>query len=98
MDPQYEALHVQHAYEYRNSTHWPKHLLIHYSWKHVPQVHGELGLMVLFVVCFAVGSVSMLLGVGDYFGKLGEFVETVLADEAAAKQSKSGPSSSGKAE
>ena len=35
--------------EFRNSSHWPKHVLVHYSWREVSEVDSVAGLYVLFL-------------------------------------------------
>ena len=37
------------AQEFRNSSHWPKHVLVHYSWREVSEVDSVAGLYVLFL-------------------------------------------------
>ena len=41
--------HAPRAQEFRNSSHWPKHVLVHYSWREVSEVDSVAGLYVLFL-------------------------------------------------
>jgi hypothetical protein len=44
------ALRLKHPpQEFRNSSHWPKHVLVHYSWREVSEVDSVAGLYVLFL-------------------------------------------------
>ena len=42
--------HLPRAQEFRNETHWPKHLLVHYHWAEVAPVDGVAGLYALFAL------------------------------------------------
>ena len=36
--------------EFQNATHWPKHLLVHYTWKHTNPVNATGGLYLVFLL------------------------------------------------
>ena len=35
--------------EFQNATHWPKHLLVQYSWKHTNPINATAGLYLIFI-------------------------------------------------
>lgn len=43
--------HYQLMEEFRNATHWPKHLLVQYSWQVEQEVDALGGLYVVFAIC-----------------------------------------------
>ena len=43
--------HHQLMDEFRNATHWPKHLLVQYSWQVEQEVDALGGLYVVFAIC-----------------------------------------------
>lgn len=47
----YLYAHHQLLDEFRNATHWPKHLLVQYSWQVEQEVDALSGLYVVFAVC-----------------------------------------------
>jgi hypothetical protein len=47
--------------EFRNDTHWPKHVLVHYRWVEVADVDSVAGLYALFVIGAAHGSACSAL-------------------------------------
>ncbi len=47
----YLYAHHQLLDEFRNATHWPKHLLVQYSWQAEQEVDALSGLYVVFAVC-----------------------------------------------
>ena len=51
--PAYLYAHHQLLDEFRNATHWPKHLLIQYSFALAPTVDALAGLYVVFILCAA---------------------------------------------
>ncbi len=49
--PEYQARHPVLVSELRNLTHWPKHVLVHYTFHTHNDVDFDRGLMLLFPVC-----------------------------------------------
>lgn len=49
--PAYLYAHHQLLEEFRNASHWPKHLLIQYSFALAPTVDALAGLYVVFILC-----------------------------------------------
>jgi hypothetical protein len=49
--PAYLYAHHQLLQEFRNASHWPKHLLIQYSFRLAPSEDALSGLYVTFVLC-----------------------------------------------
>ena len=47
----YLYAHHQLLDEFRNATHWPKHLLVQYAWQVEQEVDALPGLYVVFAVC-----------------------------------------------
>ena len=47
----YLYAHHQLLDEFRNATHWPKHLLVQYSWQVEQEVDALSGLYVVFAIC-----------------------------------------------
>ena len=47
----YLYAHHQLLDEFRNATHWPKHLLVQYSWQAEQEVDALSALYVVFAVC-----------------------------------------------
>ena len=47
----YLYAHHQLLEEFRNGTHWPKHLLVQYAWQVEQEVDALSGLYVVFAVC-----------------------------------------------
>jgi len=47
----YLYAHHQLLDEFRNATHWPKHLLVQYSWQAEQEVDALSGLYVVFAIC-----------------------------------------------
>ena len=47
----YLYAHHQLLDEFRNGTHWPKHLLVQYAWQVEQEVDALSGLYVVFAVC-----------------------------------------------
>ena len=47
----YLYAHHQLLDEFRNATHWPKHLLVQYAWQVEQEVDALSGLYVVFAVC-----------------------------------------------
>ena len=51
MSKAYLYAHHQLLDEFKNATHWPKHLLVQYSWEAEQEVDALSGLYVVFAVC-----------------------------------------------
>ena len=47
LDPEDQGRHPGAVQEFRNATHWPKHLLVHYVWRERKEEDEERGLLVL---------------------------------------------------
>ncbi|EFN54175.1 hypothetical protein CHLNCDRAFT_17489, partial [Chlorella variabilis] len=48
LDEEDQAQHAPLVREFLNATHWPKHLLVHYTWHTRHEEDEEAGLLVLF--------------------------------------------------
>ena len=56
--PSYLVLHSELIAEFRNDTHWPKHVLVHYHWRDSSLVDDVLGLYLLLglgLACSTIG-------------------------------------------
>ena len=51
MSKAYLYAHHQLLDEFRNATHWPKHLLVQYAWQVEQEVDALSGLYMVFAVC-----------------------------------------------
>lgn len=75
--------HKEIVEEFRNTTHWPKHLLVYYHWKTAHEVDTDKGLLVLFSTGIVV---TALLGLGvvqAYKRKLATFLADVTGEGVA---------------
>lgn len=68
---------------FANATHWPKHLVVSYHWRHVREVDAEWGLMVLFGTGLLSMLVSLLAMARSYHDKLRAFMEELASDPLA---------------
>lgn len=72
------------ADDFSKAEQWPKHLIVHYSWRTRHEVDANRGLTVMF----ATGAAAMLLVVGSvvrtYQRQLRQFVEDVAGDGGGA--------------
>ena len=50
LSSQYLREHQSILMEFQNATHWPKHLLVHYTWKHTNPVNATGGLYLVFLL------------------------------------------------
>ena len=50
MNPEYVRDHQQILREFQNATIWPKHLLVHYTWKHTNPINVNLGLYLVLIL------------------------------------------------
>ena len=50
LSSQYLREHQSLLMEFQNATHWPKHLLVHYTWKHTNPVDATGGLYLVFLL------------------------------------------------
>lgn len=48
--PDYLMEHEVLLREFVNATLWPKHLLVHYSWKQISPIHTNAGLYLVFLL------------------------------------------------
>jgi len=50
VDSEYLREHHQMLREFANATLWPKHLLVHYTWKHNNPINTNAGLYLIFIL------------------------------------------------
>ena len=50
MSSEYLREHQTILREFQNATLWPKHLLVHYTWKHTGRIHVTGGLYLIFTL------------------------------------------------
>ncbi len=80
----YAAAHGETVEHFRNATHWPKLLLVKYTWQERHLVRVDRGLLVVTAIGVLVGAylmIQILSGAGD---KLSLFVEDVAYNYAGA--------------
>lgn len=80
MDPADQREHGVLVRDFLNATHWPKHLLVHYSWRVEHEEDEARGLLVLFA---AGAAAALLLGLNvarTYQDKLRAFLADVAGD------------------
>lgn len=76
--PEDQADHRMLVEEFRNASHWPKHLLVSYSWTSRHEVDAQRGLLVLFVAGASAALLATLSAARTHRSKLKQF----LADMA----------------
>ncbi|PSC71398.1 ATP-dependent helicase deoxyribonuclease subunit B [Micractinium conductrix] len=80
LDAEDQRDHAPLVKEFLNATHWPKHLLVHYTWRTQLDEDEESGLLVLFS---AGAFVALLLGLNvarTYRDKLAAFLADVAGE------------------
>ncbi|KAL4859320.1 hypothetical protein ACK3TF_001057 [Chlorella vulgaris] len=81
LDDADQKQHAAMVNDFLNATHWPKHLLVHYTWHTRHEEDEEAGLLVLF----SAGAVAaLLLGLNvarTYQEKLRQFLADVTGDQ-----------------
>jgi len=50
VNSEYLKEHHQLLREFANATLWPKHLLVHYTWKHNNPINTNAGLYLIFIL------------------------------------------------
>lgn len=76
----YLSMHHGLVEEYRNASHWPKHLLVKYMWVNHDEVDETRGLMVLLfggMITLTMALVGVLVTYKDKFSVLIQDVATV---------------------
>jgi len=69
--------------EFSNTTHWPKHILLHYAWRSQPDVSLQPGLYVMLSVGLLVALLVSLNNLAGLQGKLQAFLRDVVGDTDA---------------
>mmetsp|Transcript_29464 Transcript_29464/g.83099 ORF Transcript_29464/g.83099 Transcript_29464/m.83099 type:complete len:241 (-) Transcript_29464:66-788(-) len=75
--------HKQLDEEFRNATHWPKHLLVRYRWTTISEVDVDNGLYVLFGSGLLVTAIVAFSVARTYQAKLTQFLSDMAAEEFA---------------
>ncbi|KAJ9523454.1 hypothetical protein QJQ45_005347 [Haematococcus lacustris] len=94
----YQHKHMQLVQEFRNASHWPKHLLVRYHFETHNEVDLNRGLAVLFIAglfSFLILSVTAVAGSSD---KVAAFLAEVTAEDSMAVGRSSARGSMAKAE
>eukprot|EP00891_Asterochloris_glomerata_P007610 jgi/Astpho2/7610/e_gw1.00115.120.1_t len=82
--PAYLQQHALLVEEFRNSTHWPKHLLVRYQWVNVSPVEALKGLYVVSGAGILASMVIILSVIFTYQEKLQQFMAEIAGDDTAA--------------
>ncbi|GMH35844.1 hypothetical protein BSKO_03712 [Bryopsis sp. KO-2023] len=77
----YLGAHERLVEEYANATHWPKHVMIKYTWENLDQVDADRGLMVLLYGGLMALTVAMFGVVVSYKDKFTEFIREVAIEQ-----------------
>lgn len=80
---EYQARHPVLVSELRNLTHWPKHVLVHYTFHTHNDVDFDRGLMLLFPVCLLVFVLLCVNALRGLQPKLAQFLADVTAETDA---------------
>eukprot|EP00899_Mesostigma_viride_P027498 jgi/Mesvir1/7933/Mv11855-RA.1 len=76
----YAALHVDLEEQYRNATHWPKHVLVSYRWVQASEVDLNTGLYVLFGAGLLASLFLMYVIVHGSKDKFSKFVSDAVTE------------------
>lgn len=80
LTPEDEADHATLVQEFRNASHWPKHLLVSYTWVARHEVDAQRGLLVLFGAGAAVAALAVLSAARAHRQKLRQFLADVTRE------------------
>lgn len=86
VNSEYLREHHQLLREFANATHWPKHLLVHYTWKHNNPINTNAGLYLIFILGLVVTAVLGLSILVSYHEKLDSFLADLAAEEGPSPQ------------
>lgn len=78
----YLERHFQLWHEFRNATHWPKHVLVKYTWHEYAEVDVTAGLMVLFVSTFVLTTLLAVYILQSSKEKIAKFVNEQIVETA----------------
>lgn len=78
---EYLREHHQVLREFTNATLWPKHLLVHYTWKHRNPINTNAGLYLIFIMGIMVTAVLGVSILVSYHEKLDSFLADLAAEE-----------------
>ncbi|CAI5978607.1 unnamed protein product [Closterium sp. NIES-65] len=81
---EYLERHRQLALEFRNESHWPKHVLMRYTWNEYAEVDVTAGLLVLFASTFILTTFLAVYILQSSKDKLAKFMNEQMAESAAA--------------
>lgn len=80
----YLRQHQQLLNEFQNSTHWPKHLLVQYHWRHNDALNVNAALYVLFGIGILTSAVMAVNVIVNYQQKLSEFLAHLATESSQA--------------
>ena len=80
----YLMLHSDLIAEFRNDSHWPKHVLVHYHWRDSSDLDEVLGLYLLLGVGLTLSSAAIALTLSSTRG-LGTILSDLSTSEAPPK-------------
>eukprot|EP00887_Chlorella_sp_A99_P006341 scaffold3.g6341.t1 len=86
LGPEDQAEHWQLVEEFRNATHWPKHLLVSYTWTARHDVDAQRGLLVLFAAGGAAVLLAVLSAARSHKQKLRQFLADMAGEGGGVVQ------------
>lgn len=84
MPDEFIVKHPSVSSHYHNMTHWPKHLLLRYTWKEQAEVDVPAGLFVLFGTGFILTTVLALFILQSSKEKITKFVNQQMVETSTA--------------
>eukprot|EP00475_Leptophrys_vorax_P038210 TRINITY_DN6697_c0_g1_i1.p1 TRINITY_DN6697_c0_g1~~TRINITY_DN6697_c0_g1_i1.p1 ORF type:complete len:226 (+),score=15.91 TRINITY_DN6697_c0_g1_i1:293-970(+) len=78
----YLERHSQLAHEFRNASHWPKHVILKYTWKEYAEVDVTAGLLVLFGTTFILTTILAIYILQSSKDKIAKFVNEQMVETA----------------
>ncbi|MEW5302798.1 MAG: hypothetical protein WDW36_005545 [Sanguina aurantia] len=79
----YKAAHEVLVAEFRNASHWPKHVLVHYSFDTRNDVDLDRGLYVLFAIGLSLAALLIFNAMRGMRSKLAQFLQDVTSEGSA---------------
>merc|ERR550537_117492 len=77
----YARNHHEELAQFFNVSHWPKHVLVKYSWTEVVAVDANAGLTFLLYTGLALSALAIYSVVRSYSVYIGAFVSETLAED-----------------
>ncbi|KAK9805044.1 hypothetical protein WJX73_006255 [Symbiochloris irregularis] len=85
---QYLITHHALITEFSNASHWPKHLLLDFKWRHEEPINADAGLYILFIAGLLVAMMHIVSVMVTYQQKLTAFMNDMMAEGSSTLQPK----------